>query len=95
MKIVYKRSFMLRLGEQLKYIARDNPTAALRLKDRFKEALSHTPRMPKMAKRSIYFDDENIRDLIVEGYTLVYRIRPDRIEVFGLANGQEGVDEDG
>lgn len=48
-----------------------------------------------MAKRSIYFDDENIRDLIVEGYTLVYRIRPDRIEVFGLANGQEGVDEDG
>lgn len=42
--------------------------------------------MPYKHRKSIYFDTKNIRDLIFKGYTIVYRINPDKkeIEVFGL-----------
>ncbi|GAB6044591.1 hypothetical protein JCM11957_01890 [Caminibacter profundus] len=32
-----------------------------------------------MYRKSIYFDDENYRDLIHKGYTIIYKIEKDKI----------------
>ena len=49
--------------------------------------------MPYKNKKSIYFDDSNIRDLIFKGYTIVYRIKPEMkvVEVFGLIKYEENL----
>jgi len=42
-----------------------------------------------MFRKSIYFDNDSIRDLIYKGYTVVFRINIDQIEVFGFVKYQE------
>jgi len=42
-----------------------------------------------MFRKSIYFDDDSIRDLIFKGYTVVFRINNSQIEVFGFVKFQE------
>lgn len=89
MQIVYKESFVIRLENQLKYISADNPTAAKRFKKALIAKIKAIPMNPKSHRKSIYFEDENIRDLIFKGYTIVYRITRQQIEIFGFVKFQE------
>ena len=45
--------------------------------------------MPMRCRKSIFFNDENIRDMIFKGYVITYRIKQDRLEVFGFTKYQE------
>jgi hypothetical protein len=45
--------------------------------------------MPYAYRKSIYFNDKNIRDLIFKGYTIVFRITENKIEIFGFVKYQE------
>jgi plasmid stabilization system protein ParE len=89
MKIVYKESFVQRLERQLRYIAQDNPTAARRFKNNLIEDIKKIRSNPTRCRQSIYFEDESIRDLIYKGYTIVFRINQNQIEVFGFAKFQD------
>ena len=44
---------------------------------------------PYQYRKSIYFDNDLIRDLIYKGYTVVFRINKNVIEVFGFVKHQE------
>ena len=37
-----------------------------------------------MYRKSIYFDDENYRDLIHKGYTVIYKIKEDKIIILDI-----------
>jgi len=43
---------------------------------------------PYRFRQSIYFDDSSIRDLVFKGYVVVYKIRDESIDVFGLTKYQ-------
>lgn len=89
MKIEFKQSFIERFERQLRFIAHDSPKNAAQFKiDMFKHIKS-LPTSPLKCRKSIYFSDETIRDLIFKGYTIVYRIKHDKIEVFGFTKYQE------
>ncbi len=47
--------------------------------------------MPYSNRKSIFFEDVEIRDLVFKGYVIVYRINKTKelIEVFGFAKYQE------
>ncbi|MBI9069167.1 MAG: type II toxin-antitoxin system RelE/ParE family toxin [Salinivirgaceae bacterium] len=89
MKIVYKETFVQRLERQLQYIANDNPSAAKRFKKNLIQNIKKIPNNPQIYRKSIYFDDNSIRDLIFKGYTIVFRINQNQIEVFGFVKFQE------
>ena len=89
MKIVYKDSFVFRLERQIKYISNNNPTAAKKFKKGLLERIKTIPSNPLIFRKSIYFQDESIRDLIFKGYTVVFRINENQIEVFGFVKFQE------
>ncbi|MBE9468518.1 MAG: type II toxin-antitoxin system RelE/ParE family toxin [Bacteroidetes bacterium] len=72
--MVYKEIFVIRLENQIKFISKDNPTAAKKFKKEVLKKIKTIPSNPKMFRKSIYFDDNSIRDLIYEGYTIVFRI---------------------
>ena len=67
MKIVYKETFVKRLEKQLKYLSENSPKSATKLKvgliKRIKE-------IPYLFRKSIYFENDLIRDMIYKGYKL-------------------------
>jgi len=86
MKISITEDFKSKLADQAEFIARDKPGAARKFKNELLKRIKEIPKMPKKHRKSIFFENENIRDLIYKGYTIVYRIKEEEriIEVFGL-----------
>jgi plasmid stabilization system protein ParE len=89
-KIVFKDSFLIRLANQIRYISRDSPVRAEKFRKELFGKIKSIPDRPFRFRKSVYFEDESIRDLVFKGYTIVFRITVDRIEVFGFVKYQEG-----
>jgi len=88
MKVVFKETFLNRLESQIEYISLDSPARARKFKsDLFKRIKDITQR-PYSYRKSIYFEDETIRDLIFKGYTIVFRLTEENIEIFGFVKYQ-------
>ena len=88
MKIIFKDTFVYRLEKQLDYISIDSPANARRFKNDLLKLIKTITSNPLKHRKSIYFDDQNIRDLIFKGYTIVFRINNKTIEVFGFVKYQ-------
>ena len=78
-----------KLENQIQYIAKDKPHAAKRFRKKILERIKEIPRHSFSYRKSIFFDDEEIRDLIVDGYIIVFRIKEDLIEIFGFNKYEE------
>lgn len=84
MKIIFKTSFINRLANQIDCIANDSPLRARKFKNELFDCIRKISSNPYQCRKSIYFEDETIRDLIFKGYLIVFRITVDSIEVFGF-----------
>ena len=93
MKIRILKSFLDRLNEQVEYIARDKPRAARKFKTDVLKRIKEIPSMPFACRRSIFFDREDIRDLVFKGYIIVYKVDESEgvITVFGFTKYQNPV----
>lgn len=89
MKILFKESFLRRLENQIEYIALDSPARARTFKNKLLAHIRQIPSHPYQYRKSIYFEDKNIRDLIYKGYTIVFRITDTTIEIFGFVKYQD------
>ena len=89
MKIVFKKEFVFKLSKQVDYIATDSVLRARKFNSDLLAKILTISNFPYSSRKSIYFDDDNIRDLIFKGYTIVYRITEEQIEVFGLVKFQK------
>jgi len=88
MKIVFKDTFLNRLESQIEYISLDSRTRAVKFKSDLFKKIKEIPQRPHSYRKSIYFEDETIRDLIFKGYTIVFRLTEKSIEVFGFVKFQ-------
>ncbi len=72
-------------------IALDSLYAALNLVDELEKRLKTLPHMPYKFRKSIYFDDDNIRDYIYKGYVIPYLIdtEEDKIILLGMVKYRE------
>jgi plasmid stabilization system protein ParE len=57
-----------------RYISQDKISASKNFKKELFKQIKNIPDFPYKYRKSIYFDDENIRDMIFKGYTVVYKI---------------------
>lgn len=91
MTLKFKTTFTERLARQLSYISYDSPSRARKFKNNLLKQIKKIPRNAKVYRKSIYFEDENIRDLIFKGYCIVFRINKteNSIEVFGFTKYQK------
>ncbi len=91
MKIVRSKKYTRSLQEALSFIARDSRQRALNFKRELDVHINNLDNMPFKFRRSIYFEDENIRDLIFKGYTVVYKVEEEKqiITIIGMRNTQE------
>jgi len=81
MKIIYNPEFENNLIKILDYIALDKPQASINFALELEESISNLVNFPYKYRKSIYFNDENIRDLIFKGYTVIYRINSIKKEI--------------
>ncbi|TKB96080.1 type II toxin-antitoxin system RelE/ParE family toxin [Pedobacter cryophilus] len=91
--MIFKESFLNRLKSQIHYISLDSNNRAIKFKKDLFLKIREIPTKPYSFRKSIYFEDELIRDLIFKGYTIVFRINNQTIEVFGLINYHENLND--
>ena len=86
MKISFSEKFTNLLSELIEYISKDKPKAARKFKVDLLRSISKDLKKPFHYRKSIYFEDESIRDYIFKGYTVVYKVKMETNEiiVFGL-----------
>lgn len=93
MKIIYQAKFINSFNQIWDYITLDSKTRANQFKKEVKQKIEELPNMPFKFRQSIYFEDENIRDLIFKGYTIVYKIdkEQDTIIIIGIKKRQDSL----
>ena len=74
MQIIRTKKYITSLQEIIRFISIDSRSRALAFRSEIDKQLENIATMPYMCRRSIYFDDEDIRDLVYKGYTVVYKI---------------------
>jgi len=66
----------------LKHIANDKITASRKFKKDLNEQIANIPNFPYKYRKSIYFNDENVRDMIFKKYTINYEIDLNKNTIF-------------
>lgn len=87
MKLRILKSFRDKLDEQVRYIAEDKPGAARKFKTDILKRIQEVPSMPYACRRSIFFERDDIRDLVFKGYVIVYKVDDSEkvVTVFGFS----------
>ena len=88
MKIIRLRRFKNQLTNILTHIAKDKISASETFFYELNTIINDLPNFPFKYRKSIYFDNENIRDMTFKGYTIIYRINiaKNAIEVIRIFN---------
>lgn len=74
MQILKKTKFNDELKNIIFFIAKDSKDRAKKFKSKLVQKVEDIVFMPYKHRKSIFFDDDNIRDLIFKGYAIVYKI---------------------
>lgn len=88
MTIIYKKTFEKQLLHIVNYIAKDKIDASIKFANKLEKLIFLIPDSPLKYKLSIYFNNENVRDMTYKGYTIIYKVnfQKNTIEVLRIFN---------
>ena len=89
MNLKFLPAFVNRLEGFVEIIAEDKPSAARKFHKEIINACKEIQNFPYKHRKSIYFDDEDIRDSVYKGFVIIYKIELDTIKVFAFINRNE------
>ncbi len=81
MKIEYNPLFVQQFKKIWDYISIDNINSANKFQKQLEIKINTIPNFPYKARKSFYYNDENIRDCIFKGYTIPYLINSTKDEI--------------
>lgn len=81
--------FNLELKAVFDFIAKDNPNRAREFRNELIVKIERTAQTPFICRKSINFNDENIRDLIFKSYVIPYLIDNEVIYMLGIYKANE------
>ena len=84
MIIEKKPKYIFGLMDILKRIKNDKPTASKKFEKELENKIQNLPHSPFMCRKSYYFEDENYRDLVYSGYTIIYKVTKDTIMILEI-----------
>jgi plasmid stabilization system protein ParE len=74
MQIIRSKNFLNSLSIVTDYIAKDSLDNAISFMDTMDSKIDNLVYLPYKYRKSFYYDNENIRDLIFKGYTIPYLV---------------------
>lgn len=84
MKIIFSLKFKNELRHIVNFIRLDSPFYAKEFFNDIKSICKNLSFMPYKNRKSLSFDDENIRDLIFKSYVIPYSINENKNEILIL-----------
>lgn len=93
MIVSISNEFLELLAVQVHYIYKDKPKAALKFRKDLLKNIKKDLNQPFHFKKSIHFNNENIRDYVFKGYVIVYEVNleQDLVSVFGFIKHKEAL----
>jgi len=86
LNIIESNKFKTQLRFITLYIKKDKPSSSIKFVKDLRIQIKDIVNMPKKYRKSIYFDNDNIRDMIYKGYTIVYELFDKYIEIQMIFN---------
>ena len=88
MKIIESKQFKDELRAIAFYIKKDKLSASIRFVTNLKKQIKYLIEFPYQYKKSIYFNDDAIRDMVYMGYTIVYEVNKEQntLEILSIFN---------
>ena len=78
MKVIESKQFKDELRAIAFYIKKDKSSASIDFVKNLKKTVKRLVDFPYQYKKSIYFDNDEIRDMVYKGYTIVYEISTEK-----------------
>lgn len=76
------------------YIAEDSPKAALRVVDRLTARSQQLSTLSNTGRRVPEFSRDDIRELLERPYRIIYRIKPDQIDILTVMHYRQILPQD-
>ncbi len=87
MKVIWSRRALRDVEHIRDYIAQDSSAYAQPFIERLLHATRHLPQFPHSGRAMPEADGLSIREVIYQGYRIIYRLRPDTIEIVMVVHG--------
>lgn len=72
MTILYKKNFEINLNSIIDFISNDSQTKVKNFASSLRLKIRNLSNMPFKCRKSLYYEDINVRDLIFKGYTIPF-----------------------
>ncbi len=87
MKVIWSESALRDVEHIRDYIALDNPAYANVFVERLLKTTRHLPQFPESGRLMPEAKNPHIREVLYQGYRIVYRLSPELIEVVMAVHG--------
>ncbi len=91
MRVIWSRRALLDVEHIRDYIKQDAPTYAQPFVERLLHATRRLPQFPRSGKAMSEAKDPRIREVIYQGYRIVYRLGPETIEIVMVVHGSRNL----
>ena len=86
MKVIESKEYKNQLRKIAFNIRKDKSSVAIKFAKDLKKQIKNISNMPKKYRQSYYHNDENVRDMIYKGYTIIYKIYDKYIKIVEIFN---------
>ena len=94
MKVHWTINAIGHLANISEYIGLNSPTYAKRTVDKITRRSEQIADQPYSGRKVPEYDAEDIRELIEKPYRIIYRIKPDQIDVVAVIHGAQLMPDD-
>ena len=91
MKVEWSECARDDLDDLVRYISRDSAFYARRFAERIVLSTRRLQSFPESGRMIPEADDKTLREIIVQGYRVMYRLEPDRVLVLAVMHGSHDV----
>ncbi len=82
MQIIRNKKYLKKIQTILAFIARGSINQAVKFQNELDEHIENLVFMPYKFRKSIYFEDDSIRDLVFKEYVVPYKIDMENNKIF-------------
>lgn len=80
--------FSIQLLSILRYIAKDKKFATVDFESELNQKINDLVYFPLKYRASFYFEDKAYRDIIYQGYTIIYKVEKEKILILEIFKWQ-------